>query len=294
MPFPFKDFAAEGIVSRSPFLVSPGGNGCCGWPSALSRGVRPSFVVRSPMGGDVERLGESVALPLTFCVIWPAPPADLPLLAVPLAIVQWAPAFGALTTNPATRRPPGLLRSGAVLPGGPRHPAGRVEIVPTQLHYEAAYVAPDVALPAGWERQLDTADNPIFYTKGAPDPASYQAWLSTTASGRGPARRPPRLRRRAEGASSRPGVPGPHPGVAQRPLAGLRRRRLARAWWSGRPAASASTATRSCSTYRPRHHRGPRAVQPAWAVVDGAGCTHTAPGGWLAIQALHPVCCGPN
>jgi hypothetical protein len=56
-------------------------------------------------------------------------------------------------------------------------PASRVEVVPTQLHWEVADVAPTVPLARGWERQLDTADNPIFYTPGALTPSSYLAWL---------------------------------------------------------------------------------------------------------------------
>jgi hypothetical protein len=56
-------------------------------------------------------------------------------------------------------------------------PPARLEIVATQLHWEAAYVAPYVPLARGWDRQLDTADNPIFYDQGALNPNSYQTWL---------------------------------------------------------------------------------------------------------------------
>lgn len=45
------------------------------------------------------------------------------------------------------------------------------------MHWEAAYAAPEVRLARGWERQLDTADNSIFYTPGALQPDSYGAWL---------------------------------------------------------------------------------------------------------------------
>jgi hypothetical protein len=53
----------------------------------------------------------------------------------------------------------------------------RVEIPPTRHHWEAAYVAPQFPLARGWERQLDLAYNPIFYTAGSLSGASYQAWL---------------------------------------------------------------------------------------------------------------------
>jgi hypothetical protein len=48
--------------------------------------------------------------------------------------------------------------------------------VPTALHWEAAYVAPYSPLARGWERQLDTADNPRFYD-GTLTVAGYRSWL---------------------------------------------------------------------------------------------------------------------
>jgi hypothetical protein len=56
-------------------------------------------------------------------------------------------------------------------------PAGRVEVVPTQYHWEAVYVAAAMPLARGWERQLDEGDNPIFYGGAPLDPESYRAWL---------------------------------------------------------------------------------------------------------------------
>jgi hypothetical protein len=102
----------------------------------------------------------------------------LAAIAVPLALSQWTPAWSAMTSNPARAwthaayyRP--LVAYLEQRPG----PAGRTEVVPTADHWEAAYVAPSVALARGWERQLDVADDPIFYRPGALDAASYRAWL---------------------------------------------------------------------------------------------------------------------
>jgi hypothetical protein len=52
-----------------------------------------------------------------------------------------------------------------------------VEVVPTADHWEADYVAAGAFLARGWERQLDVADNPVFYTEGALNASSYRAWL---------------------------------------------------------------------------------------------------------------------
>jgi len=97
---------------------------------------------------------------------------------VPLAVLEWVPAVKPIFSNgknasvnlsyyqPLTR----YLEAHST-------PIGRVEIVPTRLHWEAAYVAPTVALARGWERQLDTADNPIFYSSVALTPTRYLDWL---------------------------------------------------------------------------------------------------------------------
>jgi hypothetical protein len=95
-----------------------------------------------------------------------------------LASWQWTPAWGAMTGNghdPSTHRAyyQPLLDFLQHQTG----PAGRVEAVPTRYHWEAAYVAPTIALARGWERQLDTGDNPIFYAPGTLTPATYQDWL---------------------------------------------------------------------------------------------------------------------
>jgi hypothetical protein len=97
---------------------------------------------------------------------------------VPLLIWQWSPAVGSFTRDRAD--PSVHAAYFAPLLGFLQHhaePLGRVEIVPTRLHWEAAYVAPSVPLARGWERQLDTVDDPLFYTDGALTPVSYQGWL---------------------------------------------------------------------------------------------------------------------
>ncbi len=52
----------------------------------------------------------------------------------------------------------------------------RIEIVPTFRHWEAAYVAADLPLARGWERQLDRRFNPVLY-EPALTADDYRAWL---------------------------------------------------------------------------------------------------------------------
>ena len=55
---------------------------------------------------------------------------------------------------------------------------GRVEVVPSRSHGEAAALAPHVNLARGWNRQADVARNPLFYGDEEPlDAGEYYRWL---------------------------------------------------------------------------------------------------------------------
>jgi hypothetical protein len=152
------------------------------------------LVVPSPIGGNVGRLTDCLALPLAIVLCWnrgsPARPLDrfprlaghpralLAVIAIPLAVAQCAPAWDAITVNPG--RPWTHQAFYAPLVTWLDHqpgPLARVEVVPTQDHWESAYVAPSIPLARGWERQLDVADNPIFYKPDALNRTSYVEWL---------------------------------------------------------------------------------------------------------------------
>ncbi len=138
-----------------------------------------AYAVPSAIGNNITRLGISFGLAFVVALAWNSPRRIRLLLAaaaVPLALAEWVP--------PATQ----VLGDGnpsmhaayfQPLIGFLRHadtPLGRVEVVPTVYHWEAAYVAPFFPLARGWERQLDT-NNTIFYQPGRLTPASYRRWL---------------------------------------------------------------------------------------------------------------------
>jgi hypothetical protein len=136
-----------------------------------------SFAIPSSMGSNISRLGECVGAPLAACLLWPHRRLLVPAAVVPLALLQWGPSTTSFTgrSDPSTQTQYfqpllGYLDQHA-------QPAGRVEIIPTARHWEAAYVAPSYPLARGWERQLDTADNALFYAKGELDANNYRAWL---------------------------------------------------------------------------------------------------------------------
>ena len=164
-----------------------------------------SFVVPNPLGGNAPRLAGAIGVPLLACFltaqgsaferlsgsalverVFGGRPVEIPsrlrilglALIVPFVVWQWAPSQKIVTsqsTAPATTtafyQP--LLQELSTVADGPI----RLEIPPTLEHWESAYVAPHVSLARGWERQLDVADNPLFYANSALTAGVYTDWL---------------------------------------------------------------------------------------------------------------------
>ncbi|MCU1345605.1 MAG: putative integral rane protein [Acidimicrobiia bacterium] len=178
-PFPAFDFASEILCCVAVVVLIPKQQRQLRVAAAIyAIVVALTFVVPSPVGGNISRLGECLGLPVVICVLWPRRRLVLAAIAVPLVLAQWTPALAAVAHNahdPSTRT--SYYQPLLTYLQAHASPAGRVEVVPTQMHWEAAYVAPAVALARGWERQLDTADNPIFYDRDTLTASSYRAWL---------------------------------------------------------------------------------------------------------------------
>lgn len=135
------------------------------------------FVVANPVGGNLVRLGASLAPAVLVAACWSHRKQALAVLLVPALFWQWstgvyalADARGDPSRSTAYFQP--LLDELAQRPG-----LGRLEIPFTNQHWEAAYVAPHVPLARGWERQLDKADNPLFYGPSPLSADQYRRWL---------------------------------------------------------------------------------------------------------------------
>lgn len=136
-----------------------------------------AYLIDTPVGNNVARLGALFGGPIAVCVLWPRP-LILGLLALPMLSWQWArPVIDvqAAANDPSTHRSYYTPLMDA-LRRQPTMPIGRLEIPITHNHWEATYVAPTVALARGWERQLDRQVNGVFYRPGL-TAASYRAWL---------------------------------------------------------------------------------------------------------------------
>ncbi len=289
MPYPFTDYLWEVVVALAVAALA--------WRSFPVLRTGALFVVASAtfaeavpsaLGGNVGRIEDVAALPLALGLAWSGLRLLLPVLAVPLALSQWAPAWGALTSIPAA---PSASRAffapldRVLARDRAAGPPGRVEVVPTAYHWEAAYVAPTMPLARGWERQLDEADNPLFYG-GRLTPRTYRDWLldngvrfvalpaapldmagraeaALVASGRVPGLRPvwssPQWRLYSVAGS---------PGIASGPA------RLV-STGDGQVVVDATGAGRVLLRIR---------YSPEWSLTSGAGCVTRSDGSWMSLQ----------
>jgi hypothetical protein len=149
-------------------------------------GCTAAFLLDTPVGGNVVRLGALAAGPLAALVLWRRRTVALACLVPFLLWWQWTAAVNDVRTasgDPSVHAAyyapllAALERAGAH--GGA---AGRVEVPFTRLHWEARWVAPAFPLARGWERQLDVERNAVFYAHGGLDAAPltaarYRAWL---------------------------------------------------------------------------------------------------------------------
>lgn len=151
----------------------------------LALAVVGSYVVPSAIGSNVSRLAMLFAAPVL--IGWGTGSRRVLALAL-VPLVAW-PALdlaGQLSraSDPSSQQryyTPLLaeldrLQQNAQAAGQP----GRVEIVDPRTHWASVYIAERVPLARGWERQLDVADNALFYT-GPLTAASYHDWLHQLA-----------------------------------------------------------------------------------------------------------------
>lgn len=147
-----------------------------------------AFALDTPMGGNATRLGALFGGPVLACALAAHPPRLPRRLLVPALVLvlgalawwQWSPAVrdtAAVLGEPTAERGHFEPLARVLTREGP--PRGRVEVVATVGHWEAADLAPSFPLARGWERQLDAGRNRLFYEGGGDplDPRDYARWL---------------------------------------------------------------------------------------------------------------------
>jgi hypothetical protein len=136
-----------------------------------------AFYLPSPIGSNALRLPMLFTIPVIAAL---AQLGRVRLVLLLVAVFWWQPFVvtgdlgraGSPESRPGFHQP--LVRELA------RRAPGRVEVVPLRDHWESVYVADQVPLARGWERQVDTDRNALFY-RDALSPQDYVAWLRANA-----------------------------------------------------------------------------------------------------------------
>jgi hypothetical protein len=138
------------------------------------------FLVPSPIGENVTRLrGVVFPLMLLGAVLVRFRPIRLAVPALAGALAYTLVPYVAVIPHRTDGRPAEAAYWQPALDfvRGGTGAGFRVEVVPTGDHWEAYWVPKaGVALARGWYRQLDIAQNPLFY-RAPLDPGKYRAWL---------------------------------------------------------------------------------------------------------------------
>jgi hypothetical protein len=253
-----------------------------------------SYLLPTAVGGNVDRLGALAAGPVAACVLAGGPLRSWrvrALIALTPVLFYWqatAPVtdFAAAASDPAVHASyyTPLLGELRRLDVGY---STRVEVVATADHWEARWLAPHVMLARGWERQLDSFRNGLFYNQPTVTSQSYREWLGREA-----------ISYVAMADAPLDYSAGSEARVVKSSPSYLREVWHSKHWrlWAvrdpqplvQRPASLLSVSTDSLSMYAPRPGLYTVRVHftPYWALAGGDGCV--APTGkeeWTQIQA---------
>ena len=180
-PFSLTSFLVTLAISAAAIVVV-GRHPVLRWPLLLYvAAVVAAFVVPSPMGNNVTRLGTAFVGPALLVAASGRRRATLALVLCAAVAWQWvdpltqaARGFEDPSSSADYYRP--LIER--------LHDAGartfRVEVPFTRGHWESVYLARDLVLARGWERQLDRHLNPLFYERRL-DAGAYHRWLRANA-----------------------------------------------------------------------------------------------------------------
>jgi hypothetical protein len=173
-------FTAGTLVLLAAAVV---GAGWCGRAVPLVRWavitygvvVIGAFVLKSPLGGNVVRLGWLAAGPAAALTLARHRRTLIPVVVA--ASLIWNAAYISMAFMPADRTASASYYDTLVTYVDTLPQPLRIEVVPTQTFAQADTLALRIdGIARGWETQLDRALNPEFYT-GRLDVDTYHRWL---------------------------------------------------------------------------------------------------------------------
>jgi hypothetical protein len=247
-----------------------------------------AYVVPSPLGGNVNRVGTIFAGPLLVCALWGY--RNWVMFAVAQLAFAWAiqpvvrdlPDAGGAMTEASYYAP--LRAELASL-----HKPLRLEIPPTRNHWEGVYIGEHFMIARGWERQLDQKYAHLFYGTVI-TPSNYRHYLAHNAVQYvAVSDAPSDFASKSESDLLRK-APPPY----LKPIWSNEHWRLFEVQKAaqlltgpGRLVAQ-SPDTFTISAREPGRFVMKLRYSPYWAVVSGHGCVTSANGGWTKVTLRRP------
>lgn len=179
-PYVWSSFVPAIVLTLAALVLLPAGERLIRTGLAVyAVALLATFLIDTPMGGNVNRMGVLLIGPLVLCAGWPVLRRPALLVLIPFLLAwQIVPVVRDLTTvageeavaasfyEPVRRELAPRLRSNP----------GRVEALPIKSHWESARLAPGLTLARGWERQADRSLNEVLYDE-AMTAVQYRRWL---------------------------------------------------------------------------------------------------------------------
>ena len=181
--FPFRGAAFVGVMASciGLVIVLP--------PSArvlrLSAAIAaiasvPLFVFANPLGGNMTRLVAFFVLPILGAAMWSRRRSLVITAGIPLALWMVLPGVASADRIGDPAAEASFYDPVIDLVTDADGPPGRVEIPFTADHWEVAFIAAEVPIARGWERQVDIDRNEILYEEDM-TLAEYRAWVDANA-----------------------------------------------------------------------------------------------------------------
>ena len=175
---------AAGIIGTALSLQSPRGRLLGVFFALWTLAALLAFVIPTPVGENISRLrGYLLPLILLAAILAGFRPRWLTVLALGGALAYtFIPYVGAAPYRTDSRPAHASFWAPAIaFLRAHEQPGYRVEVVPTNDHWEGYWIPHEgFPLARGWYRQLDYAQNPLFYEQPL-EPSEYLAWLHSTA-----------------------------------------------------------------------------------------------------------------
>lgn len=181
--FPFRWAAFVGVLASCVGLVIvlPPSARVLRVSAAIAAVVSvPLFFVANPLGGNMTRIVAFFVLPVLGAAMWSRRRRLVAIASVPLALWLVLPGVASAEHIGDPAADASYHQEVIDVVNGAGGPAGRVEVPFTAGHWEVAFIASELPIARGWERQVDMDRNEILYDDDL-TADEYRRWVDEHA-----------------------------------------------------------------------------------------------------------------